>query len=127
MATGMTTWLRWTVLFAIALFLMQASASAQRAAVSFEQLTISTTAIGWASTTVAPAANAPEVTYCVGILETADVRYGVDGTNPTSSVGHLLRAGDQLEVVGIDNIRRFRAIRAGSTNGVLPTTCYQGR
>lgn len=96
---------------------------AQNAAVSFEQLTIAATAIGFDQATYLPAGQ-PVPQRCIGFLETATVRIRVDGTVPTAAIGTLVPIGAKVEVVGQDNIRKFRAIRTGGTSGVLPTTCY---
>jgi hypothetical protein len=55
-------------------------------------------------------------------LETAQVRYRYDGTNPTSSEGHLLEIGETLVLEGAANIDKFKAIRTGSTDGTLKVT-----
>jgi hypothetical protein len=54
-----------------------------------------------------------------GTAGTNDVRWTVDGTTPSSSVGHLLKAGDQVVVMGLGNLLKFKAIRAGSSDGIL--------
>jgi hypothetical protein len=45
-------------------------------------------------------------------VETASIRYTVDGTTPTSSVGHLVASGTTFDVFGWDAIKAFRAIQA---------------
>lgn len=56
--------------------------------------------------------------------ETAQMRYTVDGTAPTSTVGHLLEVGDALIITGFGHIKAFRAIRTGSS-GALKVTYYR--
>ena len=58
-------------------------------------------------------------------LETAQIRYTLDGTAPTTTVGHLLEIGDTLTIQGRDNIVRFRAIRTGSTSGTIMATFFR--
>lgn len=41
-------------------------------------------------------------------LETNSIRWRIDGGNPSSTVGHLMAAGDKIVIAGIDNIRNFR-------------------
>lgn len=50
--------------------------------------------------------------------ETADIRYRLDGGDPTTSVGHLLIAGGTLEVEGQTNLERFSMIAVSGTASV---------
>lgn len=52
-------------------------------------------------------------------LESAQVRFTKDGTAPTTSIGHLLQVGQTVDLKNADEIRNFRAIRTGSSSGVL--------
>ena len=54
-------------------------------------------------------------------LETAQIRFTLDGTTVTSSVGHLMEVGQILTLENPDEIRNFRAIRTGSS-GTLKVT-----
>lgn len=82
---------------------------------TFEKITVSSTAIGITTTLV----NRPSTTegqsrsaeYALVTVETDSIRYRTDGTNPDSTTGHLLVAGDVLELDNYDDIRRFKAIR----------------
>lgn len=82
---------------------------------TFEKITVSSTAIGITSTLV----NKPSTTngqsrtaeFALITVETDSIRYRTDGTNPDSTTGHLLVAGDALTLDNLDDIRRFRAIR----------------
>ena len=67
----------------------------------------------------------PQTMKAVLTLETAQVRYTVDGTAPTTSVGHLLEVGDALELDEQREIVNFKAIRTGSTSGTLKATYYK--
>lgn len=88
---------------------------------AFETITVANSAIGCTAATANPS-NAPGAVRAVMTLETAQIRYRYDGTDPTSTVGHLLEIGETLVLEGADNIRRFKAIRTGSTSGALSTT-----
>jgi len=55
-------------------------------------------------------------------VETAQLRYRYDGSDPTSSVGHILNIGDVLVLVGPDALANFRGIRTSGTNAVLRVT-----
>lgn len=55
-------------------------------------------------------------------VETAQLRYRYDGTDPTSSEGHILNINDVLVLVGPDAMKNFRGIRTGGTSAVLKCT-----
>lgn len=55
-------------------------------------------------------------------VETAQLRYRYDGSDPTSSEGHILNINDVLVLVGPDAIKNFRGIRTGGTSAVLKVT-----
>lgn len=81
----------------------------------FEKITVSTSAVGIStakitrpSTTLGQSRTAE---YAVVTVETNNIRYRTDGTNPDSTTGHLLAAGDALLLDNYDDIRRFKAIR----------------
>lgn len=78
----------------------------------FMQLTVSSTAVAL------PALNVFQPVYALVQCETANVRYTLDGTTPTASIGMLLVAGSAVEVWGNGDIGRFRAIRV-SVDGQL--------
>lgn len=54
-------------------------------------------------------------------VETAQVRFRRDGTDPTAASGGgvLAGPGDVIELTGIDEISRFKAIRATTTDAML--------
>jgi len=81
---------------------------------SFETVTVTGTAIG---ITAALITNATKSAFLT--LETAQIRYRTDGTNPSATVGHLLEVGETLKLTSIDEMNKFRAIRTGATSGVL--------
>jgi len=84
----------------------------------YESITVGNTAVGFTAGKIAPSGNVnPVKAFCR--LETAQVRFRMDGTDPTSSEGILLEVGETLEITGEKNLRNFRAIRTGSTSGVL--------
>ena len=60
--------------------------------------------------------------YALITCETAQVRFTVNGTAPTTTVGHLLNPGDTLKLDSNEDITAFRAIRTGSVSGVLKAT-----
>ena len=52
-------------------------------------------------------------------LEAGQIRYRLDGVAPTSSEGHILEIGDNLDLEGANVLANFKAIRTGSDSGVL--------
>lgn len=95
--------------------------AAQQSYVAFEQITVAATAIGFTTTKITPAGR-PQATVALCRVETAEIRYTVDGTTPTTTVGTLLEIGDTLTVNGHDVLVSFRAIRTGGTSGQLDCT-----
>ncbi len=55
-------------------------------------------------------------------VETNDVRFTVDGTTPTSTVGHLLSDKDTVELWGQD-VQNFKVIAPGS-NATIHVSYY---
>lgn len=52
-------------------------------------------------------------------VETNPIRYTVDGTAPTATVGHLLSAGDVLELESAHEVREFQTIRQGAADATI--------
>lgn len=81
---------------------------------SYEAITVAGTAIGTTTATVGRAS------WGVCRLETAEIRYTLDGaTTPTSLIGIVL---EPLEWVVLDDrykLKNFRAIRTTGTSGSL--------
>jgi hypothetical protein len=48
-------------------------------------------------------------------VETANIRFRLDGVDPTASVGELVAAGGQLSVAGRENAQKLRIIAAGGS------------
>ena len=90
-------------------------------AAAHESVTIADTAGGVALTAGTYGTNI----YALITAETAQMRFTVDGTAPTTTVGHLLNHGDTLELDSLADITAFRAIRTGSVSGVIKVT-YSG-
>ena len=85
---------------------------------AYESITVANSAIGLTSGTYSDATRA-EMT-----LETAQIRFRMDGTNPTSSEGHLVEVGDTITLDSAAQIADFLAIRTDSTSGVLKVTYF---
>ena len=79
----------------------------------FESVTVSGTAGGLTDATIASKYEA------VITVETAQIRFRLDGTAPTASVGHILEAGDVLILDSFNQMDNFSAIRTGGTSATL--------
>jgi hypothetical protein len=109
--------------FALALVLVLAGAAQAVSYITFEQITVTNTAIGFTTAKITPnPAGGVQPNIAVCRLRTAEISYTIDGTTPTSSVGMLLEVGDVLTVVGHDNMARFLAIRTTASSGQLDCT-----
>lgn len=84
----------------------------------FETITVADSAIGFTAAKLYPTGEAP-CRRVMATLETAAVRYRMDGTDPTGDVGHLLNVADVLHVVGINDLLNFRAFRDTGSSGSL--------
>jgi hypothetical protein len=93
------------------------------ASYAYESITVADTAIGFTTSKITDSLSlyGHECREVVGTVETAPIRFKVDGGTPTTDEGHLLYVGDQVICDGKDALK-FRAIRQGSTSGVLKVT-----
>ncbi len=90
---------------------------------AFEQITVAGTAIGFTASAITPTTGGPQATVAVCYLETNEVRYTVDGTTPTSTVGTIWSVGTTMTFVSHNVLMQFRAIRTGSS-GQLDCTYF---
>lgn len=88
---------------------------------AFQTITVSTIAIGL---TVATIDRDEEALVTV---ETQPVRFRFDGTDPTSTVGHLLAANDILKLNSRDQLSRVRFIRSSAATGDATLQCSYGQ
>jgi hypothetical protein len=72
--------------------------------VAFQQSTVSTTAVA-----LPAAGESPK--RAVITVHTNAIRYRLDGTNPSTTVGHLAPTGTVIELMGPTEIASFRMIR----------------
>ncbi len=87
-----------------------------------ERLVVSSVAVGPTAAKLV-AANNDACAMVMVTIEDADVRYWIDGSNPTASAGHRLFVGDIREFVG-PAASRLKFIRVGSTDGVVQITYF---
>ena len=87
---------------------------------TYETVTVADTAIGFTAATLASSRpiTGRDCKKVLVTVETAQIRFRVDGGTPTSAVGHILDVGDVAEIDGSD-ASKFLAIRTGSTSGAI--------
>ena len=95
---------------------------------SHESITVSNTAIGVSESLKNPGVgDAFKGQQCKEIfvtIESYPIRYTVDGTTPTSSVGHLVSAGQTITIRNVVAIQNFRMIRTSSDATAMVTTFF---
>lgn len=81
----------------------------------FETITVSSSSIGFTAATIKTFREGGTARRAVRALLTVEgdkIRFRMDGSAPTSTVGHILEVGDNFVVEGDQNIENFRMIRA---------------
>lgn len=90
--------------------------------INHESVTVSNTAVG-ITTTVAdgilPAA-------AIITVETASIRYCVDGTTAEATVGHRADPGDVIELTDRGEVTNFSAYRKDGTDATIKVTTGAG-
>jgi hypothetical protein len=86
----------------------------------YESIAVTNAAVGFSVSTVK--SNAYYIKSVVVTCEDADVRFRVDGTNPTTSEGHLLKEDQALKLTEWEHIANFKAIRDGTDDATLRCT-----
>lgn len=82
-----------------------------------------------ASTTIDATGGGVGITFPAGtryaelLVETAQIRFTVDGTAPTTAVGRLANPGDVIELATND-FTLFKAIRTGGSSASLQGDCW---
>lgn len=61
---------------------------------------------------------------CIGTVETGAIRFTVDGTTPSATVGHPVPADTQIRIDGWTTVQAWRGFRQGGTSGAIFWTCY---
>jgi hypothetical protein len=106
-------------LFACAFVLLGLATLAHAAVyLAYEQVTVAASAIGFTSTAITPVGRL-KATTATCRLETAEIRYTIDGTTPTTTVGTPLEPLEGVTLNGHDVLLNFLAIRTGGTSGTL--------
>lgn len=92
---------------------------------AYEALSVSSTAVGFTAATFDNGVK--KALMAVGTLEDDSIRFTVDGTTPTSTVGQLVTQASNVSITvcGEKAIRAFRAIRT-SGDASLKVVFYAG-
>lgn len=88
---------------------------------SYEEITVSN-AVGGIGFTSALLLGFPQPKGAVLTLETAAIRWRIDGGSPSGTVGHLMSVGDSIVIHGPNNMPNFKAFRDTAVDGVLRVT-----
>ncbi|HYC00463.1 MAG TPA: hypothetical protein VEC57_15100 [Candidatus Limnocylindrales bacterium] len=87
--------------------------------VVYEQFTIDNSADQFTAATINEGSGHPAATLGICKLVTAEIRYRLDGTAPTTTVGDVWSVNETKTIVGNDLLNNFRGIRTGATSGEL--------
>ena len=95
---------------------------------AYEAITVADSAIGptLADLTTAELADRAPVSAALLTVETAAVRFRVDGGTPTSSVGHELVPGESFWVYGHSAVENLLMIRTTATSASVKVTYFFG-
>ena len=88
-----------------------------------ETLAVAGTAVGLTLATVRAAGE----DYAVITVEDAEIRFTVDGTTATTSIGHLAGPGARIKLDTSAELTLFSAIRTGGTSASLQVSTAIGR
>jgi len=83
-----------------------------------ETIAVGSTAVGFTSSKITNC----KVAFCTLDPNGGAIRFWIDGSTPTSTQGHYASPGDSIIIVGTNNIRNFKAIKAGADDGELQVT-----
>lgn len=82
----------------------------------FETITVSTVAIGLTASKIN---STPKPKKVIITVENAQLRYRMDGTDPTANVGHLANPMDSITLEGYSQLQNTKFIRKGSTDASI--------
>ena len=71
------------------------------------------------ATTVVDLDAPPDAVFALISVETAAIRFWLDGQDPSATVGHTAEAGDILELETSSEVHQFRAIRRDGVSATL--------
>jgi hypothetical protein len=97
---------------------------------AYEAITISNVAKGFTSTNIQPTSGNFSGRVCQEVfcaLETDQIRFTLDGTTPTSTIGILLNPGQRLTIKNPEDISNFQAIRVTTDASLKVIYKYSSR
>ena len=86
---------------------------------NFETITVTNSAIGLTASILS---DDPKPKRAFLTFETAQCRVRLDGTSPTSTVGHLYNPTQSLLLEGYSQLNNFKAIRTGDNSAKIQVT-----
>ncbi|MFA5143991.1 MAG: hypothetical protein WC522_07510 [Candidatus Omnitrophota bacterium] len=86
--------------------------------IGFEEVTVDDTVKVLTASIYAPA-QGRQASRAMITVEGGNIRYRVDGGNPTSASGHLATEGDIFALESIYEIKNFKATRVSTASGKL--------
>ena len=89
----------------------------------YEEIAVSTVAIGFTAATIRTATTAANYAYV--FVGTNAIRWRDDGSNPTAAVGQPAAAGERIEVCGLKAVSAIKFIRQ-SADATLFVSYYRG-
>lgn len=93
---------------------------------AYEEVTVSTAAIGLTALTLNPGGTYPDkIKGALIVVSAQPINFRIDGTDPTSAIGIPLVAGDILKIFGAQTLKQFKAIRSGASDAVLRVTYFK--
>ena len=85
-----------------------------------ESITVSNTAIGFTGATINPPTLENTPFKAVFAVESANIRFRVDGGDPTASIGLLAKVGAVVTISGEHDVENFKAIRVTTDATIQP-------
>lgn len=106
----------------LAFVLFPALLLADTNAYDFEAISVTNgAAIGFTASKLSPS-NGPKPKSVFITVEDNDIRFRVDGSDPTTTEGHKLTTGSAgMTITGEENIRKFKAIGISGTGDLKVT------
>lgn len=105
--------------FLLAFGLLLPATRALSAAYDTESITVSSTAIGF-DAAIYDKGDGNKPVKVVFVVETDQIRFTVDGTTPTTSVGLLAEIGDIVTIRSFHDVQVFKAIRITTDATIQP-------
>jgi hypothetical protein len=114
------------LILALVLVALALPVAASQVSATYEGLTVDATAggVSLATATVGGSDGIPQMNYCQGVLETAQIRFRDDGGTVTSANGTPIDPGGAWEAFDHATAKATRFIRTGASSGSLKVRCY---